>query len=135
MKQKTKAERDRLLRYGAAGLSTTLLNIFLFRILSSLMPEYRTANLIAIVITKIYGYFANKLYVFRSRNLTPKRQLREVITYAGSRIFSGCIDYFGLILLVSYAGMESFPAKVIVQGLVIFTNYVLGKYIVFQDVK
>ena len=42
------------------------------------------------------------------------------------------MDYFGLILLVSVIGIEAFPAKIAVQGIVIVLNYVLGKLVVFR---
>ncbi len=128
-----KNEWRRLLRYGIAGLSTSLLNIALFRLLFLILPEYRLANLISIVVTKIYAFFINKLYVFRSRSLSIKRQLREITSYVASRGFTGIVDYFGLIFMVSEVGFAPFPAKVIVQGIVIALNYVLGKFFVFRD--
>ena len=107
------SERTRLLRYGAAGLSTTLVNILLFRLLSLVLPGYRPVNLVAIVVSKVYGYFANKLFVFRSCGLGPKQLVRELVSYIAARGFTGFVDYFGLILLVS-AGLPPFPAKVAV---------------------
>ncbi len=126
------SERARLFRYGAAGLSTTLVNILLFRLLSLVLPGYRPANLIAIVVSKVYGYFASKLFVFRSRGLKPGQLVREIISYIAARGFTGVVDYFGLILLIS-VGLPPFPAKVAVQGAVIALNYLLGKFVVFRQ--
>ena len=128
----SKAERGRILRFLAGGLSTTLLNILLFAALSRLIPSYKTANLIAIVLTKLYAFFINKLFVFRSRRLTPKQQLRELVTYILTRGFTGVVDYFGLALLVSGAGFDPFWSKVFIQGIVILLNYVMGRFIVFK---
>ena len=125
-------EQARLVRYAVGGFSTTLLNIFLFWVLSFIMPGYRSANLIAIILTKIYGYLINKLFVFRSRHLTNRKLVREILTYIASRGFTGVVDYFGLIFLVSVIRLAPYPAKVIVQGIVIILNYVLGKIIVFK---
>ena len=127
-----KNERARLLRYGIGGLSTTLLNIFLFWLLSFVMPGYRSANLIAIILTKLYGFLINKFFVFRSRGLTGKQQAREVAAYVAARGFTGVVDYFGLILLVSGIGLPEMPSKVLIQGLVIVLNYILGKFVVFK---
>ena len=132
MNQPFRAEQARLVRYVLGGISTTLLNIFLFWLLSFIMPGYRSANLIAIILTKLYGYLINKLFVFRSRHLTREQLIREIFTYTASRGFKGIVDYFGLILLISVIGIAPFPAKVIVQGIVIVLNYVLGKFIVFK---
>ncbi len=105
-----KSESARLLRYSAAGLSATVLNILLFRLFSLLMPGYRAANLTAIILTKIYGYAVNKLFVFRSRRLPPLRLAREIASYIAARGFTGLVDYFGLVALVSAAGMAPVPA-------------------------
>ena len=125
-------EQARLMRYAIGGISTTLLNIYLFWLLSFIMPGYRSANLIAIILTKLYGYLINKIFVFRSRHLTKGQLIREILTYTASRGFTGVVDYFGLILLISVIGIAPFTAKVIVQGIVIVLNYVLGKFIVFK---
>ena len=105
----------------------------LFRLLDNLIPDYRLANLIAIVLTKLYGYFINKLFVFRSHHLSSKQLLREILSYIAARGFTALVDYFGLILLVSVIGIEAFPAKIAVQGIVIVLNYVLGKLEVFRQ--
>ena len=132
MNQPFRAEQAQIIRYALGGISTTLLNIFLFWLLSFIMPGYRSANLIAIILAKFYGYLINKLFVFRSRHLTREQLIREILTYTASRGFTGIVDYFGLILLISVIGIEPFHAKVIVQGIVIVLNYVLGKIIVFK---
>ena len=132
MSRMNEAEYARILRYGVGGVSTTLVNIILFRLLDYLLPGYRLANLIAIVLSKVYGFFVNKLFVFRSRRLSASQQIREIFSFVAARGFTGVVDYFGLILLVSLIGMEPFPAKVIVQGIVIVLNYILGKFFVFS---
>ena len=131
----SKDESARILRYLAGGLSTTLLNILMFAVLSRLIPAYQVANLIAIVLTKLYGFFINKLFVFRSRNLAPNEQVRELLSYIATRGFTGLVDYFGLMLLVSGAGFDAFWSKVAVQGVVILLNYIFGKHVVFRTKK
>ncbi len=125
-------ERKRVLRYAFAGISTTLLNIALFRLFSPAAADYRSANLAAIVLTKIYGYLINKAFVFRSRGLPPRRLLAEIAAYIAARGFTALVDFFGLILLVSVMGFPPFYAKIAVQGAVIVLNYILGRYLVFR---
>ena len=70
--------------------------------------------------------------LFRSRHLDRSQQLREIVTYIAARGFTGLVDYFGLILLVSSLGLAPLPSKVLVQGAVIVLNYLLGRFFVFR---
>ena len=127
-----RSELKRIGRYALGGLSTTLLNIILFKVFSSAVADYRAANLAAIVLTKIYGYLISKTFVFRSHGLTRPRLLREIGTYIAARGFTGLVDFFGLILLVSAMKTPPFYAKIVVQGAVIALNYLLGRHVVFR---
>lgn len=119
-----------LLRYGVVGITTTVINILAYHLCLCFL-DYRIANLIALVVSKTYGYFANKKIVFNSRTDTVKAFLAEVARFVFARGFTAVVDYFGLIMAVEVFGFDKIISKYVLQIVVIIFNYVLGKYVVF----
>lgn len=120
-----------LVRYGIAGVSTTVGNYLLFALLSAVGLEYKTANLISLIIVKTAAYLLNKFYVYRARNGSTKETATELVRYILSRAFTGALDYFGLILIVDRIGINKYLGKAVVMAVVIIINYILGKFFVF----
>ena len=119
-------------RYGIAGLTTTLVNIGFYHVLALLGMDYRAANLIAIVCSKVYGYIVNKLFVFRSNCGTRKGLIQEIGKFIGTRGITGIVDYAGLIFMVEVCSFGNMVSKYVVTAIVIILNYVLGKFMVFK---
>ena len=113
------------------GVSTTLVNIVLYTLLCKVI-DYRIANLIAIVVCKIYAYVVNKLFVFHSKCQNFKELFMEISRYILSRGFTGVIDYIGVIILVEFAGINKLVSKYSITVLVMVLNYILGKHAVFK---
>ena len=123
-----------IFRYGIVGLSTTLINLAVYHILLGVI-DYKTANLSALIVSKIYGYFANKTIVFRSKTDDIRSWAAEVLKFIGARGFTAVVDYFGLIVAVEVLGFSKVLSKYLIQIIVIVLNYILGKYVVFKGDK
>ena len=121
-----------LVRYGIAGGTTTIVNIGLYHGLVLLRLDYKAANLIAIICSKIYGYLVNKQFVFKSHCNTKKVLLQEIGKFIGARGITGIVDYAGLIIFVEVLGLDKVISKYVINVLVIVLNYILGKYMVFK---
>ena len=130
-KKKSVAE---IVRYVIAGVTTTLLNIGLYRVLVMLGLDYMLANLTAIVSSKIYGYLVNKLFVFKSRCSERKELYAEIGKYIGTRGITGIVDYVGLIVLVEVFNFDIVDTKYGITVVVIVLNYLFGKFLVFKNV-
>ena len=128
----TKQIRE-LIRYGLVGMSTTLINLLTYHGLLFLL-DYRIANLIALIASKIYGYFANKKIVFHSRTDSFRSFILEVSRFIFARGITALIDYFGLIIAVEVLHFDKILSKYIIQIIVIFLNYILGKFLVFRQI-
>lgn len=124
-----------ILVYGAAGATTTLLNIFIYQASIYCGIEYQIANLWAVIISKVYAYVANKYFVFHSRCATWRGAFVEFGKYAVARGMTGLIDYFGLILAIEVFEIDMVYAKYLIVGIVIVANYFAGKYFVFDRHK
>lgn len=123
-----KSEGFRYLFFG--GLATVF-SIGSFWLLQQIM-DYRAANLISLVATKIFAYVTNKIFVFRSKTNGMWALLKEAAAFMGARLVTFLIDYFGLILLVENISMPELPAKIMLQVIVVALNYVFSKLLVFR---
>lgn len=122
-----------IVRYLAAGAMTTAVNLGGFHLLSVLGLDYRIANAIALVASKVFAYAANKLYVFRSKSATPSELLKELGRYIAARGFTGVLDYLLLIVFVEAFHWDAGISKIGIQAIVILLNFLLGKFLVFKD--
>lgn len=129
--ENSKRKIKELFRYGIAGFSTTLINLITYHVLI-LILDYKIANLIALIVSKTYGYFANKAFVFKSKTGTLRSWVTEVLKFIAARGFTAVVDYFGLIFAVEVLGWNSIVSKYLIQIVVIIMNYILGKYVVFN---
>lgn len=117
--------------YAFWGATTTIVNLGIYMLLCGIM-DYKIANVIAIIICKIYSYLVNKFFVFHSKNDNFVELVKEIIRYVFSRGLIGIIDFAGVILLVECLQINEKGAKIIITILVIILNYVLSKKTVFH---
>ena len=115
-----------------AGASVAIANLAVYSLLLKLSITYTIANICALVLSKIFGYFMNKLFVYHSHTDNMVATLKELLRFVIARGFTGVIDFLGLIALVELIRMNEFVAKCIIIFIVIILNYILGKKAVFR---
>lgn len=126
--KKHNIEREFLIetfRYLVCGVSTVIVNIVVYRLLSY-QCDTLIANTVAFILSVLYAYFTNSLFVFRVR-LTWKN-FRE---FFGMRIGTIFIDN-GMLLLLIWLGMHDMLAKCIVNVVIIGLNYIFSKLFIFK---
>lgn len=116
------------------GLTTVVsLVVYYVCVLTFLDPQVplqlQAANVISWVAAVAFAYFANRRFVFESKN---KNILKEAAAFCGSRLTTLFLDMGGMFLLVSVIGINDKIAKLLVQVLVVIGNYVLSKFLVFR---
>lgn len=121
-------------RYLLGGASITLFNAMLFTIFLYAM-DYQLANLLAIVVAKIYGFLINKFFVYHSKTSSFKELSKEIGRYVLVRGSTGVLDYFGVIFLVEHVGFYPLPSKYAVMILIMAFNYIFGRLFVFKKVE
>lgn len=95
------------------------------------------SNIAAWVAGVIVAFITNKIWVFESKNKSTA-VVKEFALFVGSRLITGCLEWFGLPLLIvlgmnaTLFGIEGFTAKVIISVAVVILNYVFSKLIVFK---
>lgn len=126
-------EKKEAFRFAFWGVVTTLANYFSFFLLQKVMA-YQIANLISIIFTKVFVYYTNKRFVFRTKT-SWKGQIGEVFRYVIGRGFTGVVDFFGLIVLVDVFGIDGRIGKMIMIAVIMPLNYILGRVFVFKKDK
>lgn len=116
--------------YIVVGIATTAINFIIYYIVSKLLGiHYLASNIIAWVIAVLFAYIANRLWVFNSKNT---QIIAEITSFILSRLFSLALESGLLFLAVDTLAINSVISKLIVALVVVITNYLTGKLLVFK---
>lgn len=125
-------EHREIVSYVFWGGMTTVVNYTAYFLLTRQLDVYYAyANAISWAVSVLFAYFANKLFVFRSREWGWKA-LRELWQMAAARIFSGLLEQGILMLFVEALHFPDGPVKIASNVVVVIVNYVLSKWIIFK---
>lgn len=128
-------------RYLFIGGCTTLVNLLLFGFLCYLTPMgdsdigITVSNVISVMAAILFAYFANKIFVFRSKTKTVKEFVFEMSKFIGARLSTMIIEVGGVWLTVSVFGQNEMIGKLETQILVLIGNYFISKFLVFKGNK
>lgn len=121
-----------LINYLIFGGLTTLVNIVVFFILETLLSwPYLIANAVAIVLSILFAYVTNKLFVFQTKNDNFQENLTEFLRFIGFRFISGLADMATMWLLVDLLSFDTNLAKLATQFIIVALNYVFSKFLIF----
>lgn len=118
-----------IIKYLIFGVLTTLVNIISFYILDKLNVDIYINNTISWIISVIFAFITNKLYVFESKSMDIKTIFKEGSSFLGARIFSYFVDMGTIYLLYDGLRIDKLISKVVSNIIVIIINYVFSKYI------
>ncbi len=122
-----------IINYIIFGILTTVINIFSYVSLTRLFfADYKTATTIAWVMSVIFAFITNKLYVFQSKETNILVISRELGSFLLSRVLSYGLDIFSMILFVGIMKADDLISKVLINILVIIFNYLASKFFVFK---
>lgn len=114
------------------GAASTIVNIGIFRLFIFLKINYQIANIVTLIIVKVFSYITNKIFVFQTPYVGLSYLLKEVTAFFLARGFTFILDFAGVVILVEFMNYDAFISKCIMAVLVICLNYVLSKKFVFK---
>ena len=124
------------INYLIFGGLTTLINIVVYYLAYNQMHISNVnSNIIAWILSVLFAYITNKLWVFENRNNELKNLLFEVCTFFGCRLATGFMDLAIMYVTVDILGWYSLLMKVIANILVIVLNYIASKLVIFKKNK
>lgn len=122
-----------IIDYIIFGGLTTIVNIVAFFIFDTLLGwPYLIANAIAIVVSILFAYVTNKLFVFKTRDMTASENIVEFLKFIGFRPVSGLADMAAMWILVDLISIDTNIAKLLTQFIVVVLNYVFSKLFIFK---
>lgn len=118
-----------LINYLIFGVLTTLVNIVVFLLLQQINPNYYLINnIIAWLVSVIFAFITNKIYVFRSHSWNLNQLRKEIILFFGSRLFTLLVDEAIMYLGISILLQNPTLTKIIDQIIIILLNFILSKF-------
>lgn len=121
------------MRYLFIGGCTTLVNIIAFAIFCDILGMNVTlGNVLSIILSILFAYVTNKLFVFSSKTSGVREMFSEFCRFVGGRLSTMAIEVGGVYLIYNIMGYPKMAAKLITQVLVIIGNYFISKFFVFR---
>ncbi|MQS76667.1 GtrA family protein [Lactobacillus halodurans] len=115
------------------GVLTTVVNIASFDILWQFLGwNYQIANAVAYVLSVLFAYVTNKLWVFNSHTSTWGAFWKEMGSFFLFRAASWVIDQGTMTIGVSLLGWNGLLVKFIANVVVVVLNYIFSKFIIFR---
>lgn len=119
-----------IINYGIFGVLTTLVNIISYFILAKVFGiQYLISNVIAIILSILFAYITNRIFVFESKN---KNIIKELVLFFYYRLISSIIDMSIMYIFVSVLKFDDMIIKIISNVIVILLNYVFSKLFIFK---
>lgn len=120
--------------YCVFGGLTTLINIITYFVFSRFLGiNYLISNVIAWIVSVLFAYITNKLFVFESKNIELKYVIKELTAFVSCRLLSGVLDIIIMYVFVNILGFNDFIIKIIANVLVIILNYIFSKLMIFKE--
>lgn len=117
-----------VLSYLFFGGCTTLVNILTFWVMRLLKVGVYTSNVVAWIISVLFAFITNKLFVFESKG----NALKEGISFFLFRLLSLVFDMGIMYLLIDVFKWNDLLSKVLANIFVIIINYVFSKLFIFK---
>lgn len=94
--------------------------------------NYLISNLISWIISVLFAYITNKLWVFQTRNKTYSETLKELFLFFAARIITLGLDMGSLSFCLEILKTNNIIAKFVSQFIVIVSNYTFSKLVIFK---
>lgn len=90
-------------------------------------------NAIAWIVSVLFSFVTNKLFVFESSSWKMKTLLKELTSFVGARILSFLIfEELVFIILINTFHIHHILSKLIIAVFVVVFNYVASKLVIFR---
>lgn len=115
------------------GVLTTAVNIVAYTFLVTFFNmDYKLATTIAWVISVLFAFITNKLYVFNSKDLALNLMIKEFANFTFFRLMSLVVDIIIMFIIIDLLKGNDIVAKFIANGAVIVMNFFTSKYVTFK---
>ena len=123
-----------LISYAFFGVCTTAANVITYDIFyNKLQVPNIIATIIAWFVAVIFAFITNKLFVFGSFDLHPKKVCSEFVPFVACRAATGVFTMVAMIAMVDGMGIkQDFICKIVVSAISLVLNYIFSKWFIFK---
>lgn len=121
-----------VISYLIFGVLTTLVNWVFYGSMIKTGIDYRIATAAAWLVSVLFAYVVNKIFVFQSYDMHLNYMIKEVISFTACRVVSGVMELVLMVIMVSWLNMDEYVSKVLVSVVVVVANYVFSKLFIFR---
>lgn len=119
--------------YIFVGGCTTLVNLLVYTYARYIGIDLMFSNTIAFIISVIFAYITNKIYVFKTETHNSLYiLLKEFIKFAGMRVGSFVVETILLFIMVKIFPYETI-LKLVIGVIVVILNYIISNKFVFKN--
>lgn len=122
-------QNKEIINYVIVGVLTTIVSIGSYYLFRFITKNYIVLSIVSWVLSVTFAYFTNRAFVFESKE---KNIVMEISKFVGSRLFTLGLEVVLMILFVSIMKVNDMAAKIILQFVILVTNYLLSKLFVFR---
>lgn len=115
------------------GICTTAINVIVYYTCFSCcgIPNIG-ATIIAWLLSVLFAFFTNKIFVFESKSFLLKLVLDEFAKFISARALTGCIDVIIMYIAVDINSWNATIWKLISNIIIIILNYIISKIFIFK---
>ena len=115
------------------GVLTTLVDWISYWYMRRLGIDYRAATAGSWAAAVLFAFVTNKLFVFASFDLHPKKVWAEFVPFVACRAATGSITMVAMIVMVDGLGIrQDFICKIVVSAISLVLNYIFSKWFIFR---
>lgn len=119
-----------VINYLVFGVLTTVVNIVVYFVFADVLHvQYLISNCVAWFLSVLFAYVTNRKYVFESKSNSIAEEMSK---FFASRLATGALDMVLMWLLVSMLCVNGVVSKVLANVVVVVSNYILSKLVVFK---
>ena len=123
-----------IINYLFFGISSTIINIVTYQLCYKIFEiKNIPSNIIAWIITILFAFITNKLWVFKNDVNDFKGIFKEFVVFIGCRILTGIFDMIIMYIGVDLLSFNSLIIKMLSNIIVIILNFIFSKLIIFKN--
>lgn len=117
-----------IINYVIVGVLTTLVSIGSYWLFRFVIKNYIVLSILSWIFAVAFAYFTNRAFVFESKE---KDLLKEISKFVSCRLLTLGLEVVLMMLFVSVLHINDMVSKIILQVVVLVSNYLLSKLFVF----
>ena len=117
-----------IINYIIVGVLTTLVSIGSYWLFRFVIKNYVILSVLSWIFAVAFAYFTNRAFVFESKE---KDMLKEISKFVSCRLLTLGLEVALMFIFVSLLHINDMISKIILQVVVLVSNYLFSKLFVF----